>query len=368
MIEKIKNHFEYVLKFIHKESIMFATVVVSYAMMQLIPMCILGVGMSTIKYFYSFYPDEPENTYAIFLSPEDGTLLDPQQVTKEIPEIKMMSANQNKEINIINDTYFESVVLTGISSEMSKIYNIQQVTGKPLLYKTNDKVDKNFCWVGSTLYSRLVDKENLQIEGHTYHIAGIVHNRQFDTTILIDSALYQARHGDVMTFSLSLAAKDSKNIQDIINRISDQYNLKTAPTYYNWVYLTDIVDNQFAGVVGAITIIFIVVFIYGLVNILTILFNRYEGNKSITRIQSLLGISKKQLFFQEFLYIILVMLFASLLDLLVVFLVKDLIAKYLLIYIEMSAVTIITTILFSMMISFAISYLLFRRQVRFLSR
>lgn len=360
---------DYCLKQIKYDRYFFSLVVFSFSAIMLIPLCILGVGLSSYHYSLSFVPQPAHQSIVLYLDDGTNILLDSDTIKETFPEIAYFSLSQNQPIIISTNHQFTNATLTGAHQDIDSIFRFQKIKGTPLLNFTQLDDSQHYCWIGSDLYNKLHNKQAITIDQQTYQIAGVIHTQEVKDIIFINPTDF-AQHSD-LAYTYNLKFKDAtispEEIDDFIQQFQTTLAIKQPIYWSDWTGYDNYHKSVLKSVLGFIIIVAIVVLTYGCLNIMTVMINKTENQEKEIRTQWFLGVEIKQLYLQEFIYTMCALLCAIALDWLIVLFLRYFFIDYLNVYIVLNFSVFLLTIIFATVMSLIIAFILLIKRIRLLS-
>ncbi|MBS4461069.1 hypothetical protein JXA27_00620 [Aerococcaceae bacterium zg-B36] len=342
----------------------------SFSAMLLVPICIIGIGLTLYNFTFSYIPKPANQTISFGVQIENNQYLEPDKIKAMFPEIESFSVHNYKDIVLWGNESFIDVNLTGITRDIDKIFRQQKVKGTAIFDSEKLNSDKKYCWVGSDLYYQLGDPKFIAIEHTKYWVAGVYHNRQLSNVMMIDVKEYMNYHNSLWQ-SYSIKFKDkaitSSEIALFMKKFEEQLNIKTPISWEDWTRYEEHNKGIFFSALGVIIAASIFILIYGGLNILTLMINKVESQEQELKIQWFLGVPKSQLYIQEVLFLLFTVLCAALLDLLLLSMFREVFIDYLKMYFVIDVSMYLSVIVFSVLISFMISFLLLKKRLKLLA-
>lgn len=360
MIEKNLMNFNFVIQLINEKRYVFLSVVISYMAMMFIPICILAIGLSSYRYFYTYFPNNPDRTYSLFLSSNDQTRIQKKDIKAVLDPIDYFTTTQDSPYFLQHEGIIKNIVVSGIDQDLFKIFNLQ-------LYKTSSfshhSKELKTCWIGSTINSTLSNPKIIRIKDKSYFVEGIIHNKQLSNHVLIDSQEYATHFGAPSNFCIQLN-NGSSNVHNIKNFLQKKFNLSNEVNFYDWKEHYEYNKSRFISVLGIITMGFVFIILFGILNVYSIMIMKQFSFRKVSKVQWILGISSKQLYFQEWLYISISLFLAIFLDFLLLVFCKPIFRILFNQYIALDIQLVIFTLFFSFLTSLNIAYMLMRKQIK----
>lgn len=371
MIQKMLINLDYTVKKIRHELFLFASIIVANVAMLLLPVCVIAMGYTTYHYFFTYIPNPAEQTITMVMQTKADTKikLEPEVVKTAVPDIEYFSMTNSVNRSIVVNGIINQIRISGVDKDVNEMFRIQIVKGNKLLDYFNLDDNKKYCWVGSELYAKLQEQSYIMINDEQYWIAGVMHNRETANDVYIHSTEFMKHFKEARSYSFSILAKytNEEDISRIFLEISQAFSLQKVVSGNDWTDYQNYNQSIFDTIVIVLGVITLVVLIYGILNILTITINKLESQKQQSMIQCFLGISKKQLFLQEIIYLLFVQVVAVGIDFILLMIMKNFIASYLNVYIDLNLGVFIVIVVLSMLLCILFSLILFKKQLNIIN-
>ena len=370
MMNVIWLNIDYCLKRIKVDFYFFVLLVMSFASSMLIPTCVIGMGISLYNYSFTYIPEPANQTITLNLNDDENILLRSEEIKEKFPEVEFFSLNQNLNTILWEDGNLVNVTVAGVQEDIKDIFRFHTIKGTEILNYTGLDPESQYCWIGSDLYFDNPNKRSIIIDEISYNIAGVVHNRQVQNMILIDASHF-LNHSDESDM-YSIRFKDSNitngEISSFINEFQSELGLENKIYWSDWTGYKDYNHSIFNSVLGVILTAALLVLFYGSLNLSTLLINKLENQRKEMNIQWYLGIPIKQLYLQETVYIVFVLVCATAIDWVIVTSLQYYLMDFLKNHITVNGLVLLLVMFFETIIALLGSYLLLSKRLRILSK